>query len=93
MTFVVLAIRPYHPVKTVTSRPTERTALHVAQNFQSAFAGQCQTKVLAAGTLYCSECGKSENWDSAVACKRPIGSPDDWACDMALSGFAVGKTA
>lgn len=93
MTFVILAIRPQHPVTRVTSRPTERMAFHVAHNFQSAFVGQCQTKVLPQGAAYCSECGKSSDWDLPVSCKRPIGARDDWACEMGLSGVAVVKTA
>lgn len=93
MSFVILAIRPHHPVTRVTTRPTERMARSVANGFELAFQGQCTTKIVISGTVYCSECGKCDNWNAPESCKRPIGEAEEWACEMGLSGFAKGVIA
>jgi hypothetical protein len=92
MKFLILAIRPCAPVQILTSRQTERMALYTAQSFETAYKGQCKTKVVASGKAYCNQCGTTSFMNSAE-CKAPSDHSPDWTCSLLTAGVASGVLA
>jgi len=92
MSFVILAIRPCAPVQILTSRTTQRMAMYTAQSFETAYKGQCKTKVVESGKAYCSQCGTTSFMDS-TECKAPSDHTPDWTCALISIGVAVGVVA
>ena len=93
MSFVILAIRPHHPVQAITRRPTERMAKFIAERFAEESNNKIKTKVVPAGSVFCNQCGKCDNWESSTECKNPAGNGDEWACRLGLDGYSKGVTA
>tara|TARA_Y100001963_G_scaffold158820_2_gene259862 strand:+ start:510 stop:812 length:303 start_codon:yes stop_codon:yes gene_type:complete len=97
--YVILAIHPAKPVTPVTKRDNRLAAksvvneLNMLDNRHSDDYKGAIYRFVEQGTVYCNQCGKSDNWDSPQVCKKPIGCSDEWACEMGLNGLSRGVTA
>lgn len=95
--YVILAIHPAKAVDVVTTRknPLAAKSITIELNHIN-HAGDYQGalfRFVTSGTIYCNQCGKSDNWESPQACKRPIGNSTEWACQFGLDGISKGVTA
>lgn len=95
--FVVIAIHPSKRVSVVTNRDTARAAKYIAIELNDInHVGDYQGaifRVVESGTVYCNQCGKTDNWDSQQACKNPVAYVDEWVCQFGLDGISKGVTA
>lgn len=92
MSFVILATRKTHPAVVVTRRKSLRAAHYIKQELTalSKPSDGVNYKILESGCMYCSLCGKAEDWDNPTTCHKPK-NPQDWTCGF--SGIVTGKTA
>lgn len=92
MSFVILATRKTHPAVVVTRRKSLRAASYIAQELRALSKPHegINYKILESGCLYCSMCGKAEDWDNPTTCHKPK-NPQDWTCGF--SDIVTGKTA
>lgn len=97
--FLIIAIHPTKAVTAVTRRKNPLAAkaitndLNRLNNNRSDDYTNAIFRFLPAGTVYCNQCGKSDNWECPQVCKRPIGSADEWACQFGLDGISKGVIA
>lgn len=98
-TYVILAIHPAKPVTRVTKRDNRLAAksvvneLNILPNSHSDDYKGAIFRFVEQGTIYCNQCGKSDNWESPQICKKPIGNSDEWACQLGLDGYSPGVQA
>lgn len=92
MSFVIIATRKTHPVVVITRRKSLRAAHYVTQELKALTKPHegINYKILESGCMYCSLCGKAEDWDNPTTCKKPK-NPEDWTCGF--SHLVTGKTA
>lgn len=97
--YVILAIHPSKQVTQVTKRKNRlaaKSVCHALNQLPNAHSDDYTNAIyrfVESGTVYCNQCGKSDNWDSPQACKNPIGNSDEWACELGLNGISKGVTA
>lgn len=92
MSFVILATRKTHPAVVVTRCKSLRAANYIAKELKALSKPHegINYKILESGCLYCSMCGKAEDWDNPTTCHKPK-NPQDWTCGFA--DIVTGKTA